>query len=148
MENTSYEKQHKEEYFRKISLALDTLLESIRNISVQDNDYEILSGRTTGEVSGYIRECLIKPLIEAKTRLGIEEKPPVRMVKRVITGSIMQRLFSFYSPLGEIFDSLKEVPLFEPAQYEKLIQNNNDIVEVLTDFIDKLEEARKRRLSK
>jgi hypothetical protein len=152
MPEPKFESNDRDEYFETISSELDTLIEIIDTVTLEDADYELLSGRATSEVSSYIQRNLIQQLAEAKKRVGNEDTDddsvlsPTQQPKTTKTG--MQKILLFSNPLQEIFASFKEVPFLTPTQYEILLQNHPDMIEVFTTFINKLEEGRKRKAGK
>ena len=153
MNEINYEAQHKEEYYQKVVQGLDALLESIKTVQLEAPDYEMISGKATGEVDAYVRQNLIRPLADAKARilqeLQADSEPAVQgnEPKRFVKGNT-QRAMLFYKPLQDIFSSLKEVPYLSPQHYEQIIRQNTDVVEVLTDFINQIDSGRQRRLRK
>ena len=143
--DSTFEKQHKEQYFVILSTQLEILLEKIKSIVLDDADYKFLSQSANGEVVSYIRDCLIAPLIDARKRLeaegGTMTTTQTEVSKKILKGSMAKKILIFPS-LNMVYNAIKEVPTFDPAHYEKIVQVRPDIIDVLTDFTYKLEKAR------
>jgi hypothetical protein len=134
--------------FQRLSQGLDELLKNLNEISLGEDDYKMLSARFSDEIDSYFRDNLIKSLIDARSRVG--EMPDTdastdAMTEKRIIKSGMQKAIIFSHPVQEVFDCLKQVPFLSPTYYETIVQNHRGIVESLTDFINKLEEGRKRK---
>jgi hypothetical protein len=147
-----FENDHKSEYYNIISKELGILLNLLNEFKIEDSDYEALSAKATSEVGEYLRRGLINPLIEARTGLGMESVSDQSMFhdgeKIQAKMNTAQKALAVAKPLQEMFSAFKEVPYLNPEHYERILKEYPGVIKVMTDFVDRLEEGRRRRTKK